>query len=56
MQNAKLYYLKKLNRKEILPLLYLDKTGESWAEKNRINFAREKDVLTFFDYLNNKNK
>ena len=56
MQNAKLYSLKKLSAKEILPWLYLDKPSESWTKKRGINFAREKDILVLFDYLNNKNE
>ena len=55
MQNAKLYSLKKLSAKQILPWLYLDKPGESWTKKNAINFTSEKDILLLFDYLNNKN-
>ena len=52
MQNAKLYYLRKLNRKQVVSLLYIDKDAQTLIEKNNLNLAKEQDVLTLLEHLN----
>lgn len=53
-QDNRVYSLKKLNRKEIIPFLYFNKDLENWVDKSKINFYKEKDVLAVLQYLNTK--
>ena len=53
-QKGKIQPLKKLNRKEILPILYLDKDLEKWAETQKISYTKEEDVVALMKKINQK--
>jgi ribosomal silencing factor RsfS len=44
--------LKKLSSKEIIPVLRLNTEQKKWISFNKINFAKEKDVLAVLNYMN----
>jgi hypothetical protein len=51
-QRNRIYPIKKLSKKEISPLIRINKYDEHWCNKNNINFSIEKDLVNLFDYLN----
>jgi hypothetical protein len=54
--NNRIRVLKKLNKKEILQYIPLYRNLEEWINSNNINFASEKDIVRFIDYINQKQK
>jgi hypothetical protein len=50
--NNKVQPLKRLNSSEITPALHLNSDEKKWIDVNKINFAKEQDVLTLFEYIN----
>jgi hypothetical protein len=52
--NNRIQALKKINKKEILQYMPLYKNLEDWINSNRIDFAIEKDVIRFIDYINQR--
>lgn len=54
-ERNRIYPLKKLNRKEVLPVLHVKKEQAAWLDKNTINLSREKEVIRLLEFLNTKN-
>lgn len=48
----RVHALKKLNRREVFPLLVLDKESQQWAEKHAVNYSKEEDVVALLSYVN----